>query len=261
MPPAHPRRCGENVYFELCRCGYCGSSPQVRGKLGGCCALPLAGRLIPAGAGKTYMRASLTSLAAAHPRRCGENLRRRFSQSISLGSSPQVRGKPARSYQVRPAGRLIPAGAGKTKTRLICACVVIPAHPRRCGENDVGHMYITDQTGSSPQVRGKRELAFSFESAARLIPAGAGKTKAPSHRTPLSTAHPRRCGENMVMPLFTCLLVGSSPQVRGKRRVRSGARGRGRLIPAGAGKTRCTSPKPRCSKAHPRRCGENRLGG
>ena len=33
MPPAHPRRCGENLEIKAHGVRYFGSSPQVRGKL------------------------------------------------------------------------------------------------------------------------------------------------------------------------------------------------------------------------------------
>ena len=58
-----------------------------------------------------------------------------------------------------------------------------------------------------------------------------------------------------------CVIVGSSPLTRGKRRrSRHGARAR-RLIPAHAGKTTNHGPKPVNKTAHPRSRGENRGNG
>ena len=70
------------------------------------------------------------------------------------GSSPQVRGKLCKAIEVDPTTRLIPAGAGKTEGnheehRLV------PAHPRRCGENGTPLRHACRKRGSSPQVRGK----------------------------------------------------------------------------------------------------------
>ena len=131
---AHPRRCGENHNFST-GCGYSiGSSPQVRGKQLSSVAGSLMTRLIPAGAGKTPPANTLVTWYAAHPRRCGENFTGAAKVTGFSGSSPQVRGKlqdptvTARSY------RLIPAGAGKT-FEIFLNKIVLPAHPRRCGEN------------------------------------------------------------------------------------------------------------------------------
>ena len=73
-----------------------------------------------------------------------------------------------------------------------------PAHPRRCGENqtvDVGFMLIC---GSSPQVRGKHKNRKFSGRPLRLIPAGAGKTLHLTQKRFWPSAHPRRCGENLV---------------------------------------------------------------
>ena len=138
--------------FELI---YDGSSPQVRGKRMIEQRLNTFLRLIPAGAGKTIPLSALALRTPAHPRRCGENPMRTGLPDSYFGSSPQVRGK--RRDNIRPilASRLIPAGAGKTHKDSPGARRS-PAHPRRCGENDVHVSYVDVVCGSSPQVRGKR---------------------------------------------------------------------------------------------------------
>ena len=131
---AHPRRCGENIDLTAVDILSRGSSPQVRGKLLLSLLYSLLARLIPAGAGKTTEPHRCNSGHAAHPRRCGENTLTLVSQTVRLGSSPQVRGKRAGIRAPTKSGRLIPAGAGKTahprgpRRRIL-------AHPRRCGEN------------------------------------------------------------------------------------------------------------------------------
>ena len=70
-------------------------------------------------------------------------------------------------------------------------------------------------------------------------------------------AHPRACGENACAGGCGVGVAGSSPRVRGKRRIRQGL-GRGvRLIPARAGKTPGAAPGAPSPAAHPRACGEN----
>ena len=94
---AHPRRCGENIDLTAVDILSRGSSPQVRGKLLLSLLYSLLARLIPAGAGKTTEPHRCNSGHAAHPRRCGENTLTLVSQTVRLGSSPQVRGKRYRT--------------------------------------------------------------------------------------------------------------------------------------------------------------------
>ena len=69
--------------------------------------------------------------------------------------------------------------------------------------------------------------------------------------------HPRRCGENTFARSFRVRLMGSPPQVRGKR-THAGYRPRGvRITPAGAGKTHGVRDRRGSRQDHPRRCGEN----
>ena len=196
LPPAHPRRCGENMFWISSRSDSAGSSPQVRGKLPNVAGSLPSSRLIPAGAGKTARYYHARTTTAAHPRRCGENSVRYSDLSFKTGSSPQVRGKQGRSIQNLLASRLIPAGAGKTSSD-IPVCFITSAHPRRCGENLFTAQKRLLISGSSPQVRGKREAVLLLSNLGRLIPAGAGKTQLQQSLFLLDTAHPRRCGENV----------------------------------------------------------------
>ena len=172
---AHPRRCGENRLPLLNREVVLGSSPQVRGK--------------------QHAISHPRNEKPAHPRRCGENRRISWNAGCLYGSSPQVRGKRSPRPSQHPCTRLIPAGAGKTllrggrESRL-------PAHPRRCGENEVRIVDKQPLPGSSPQVRGKRRGLSGGFGRIRLIPAGAGKTSFEPDAAAAAPAHPRRCGEN-----------------------------------------------------------------
>ena len=70
---------------------------------------------------------------------------------------------------------ITPAGAGKTFT---CkeGCCSVKDHPRRCGENAMLEAELDGNTGSPPQVRGKRPCRKTREVMKRITPAGAGKT-------------------------------------------------------------------------------------
>ena len=115
--PAHPRSRGENRFSPPDWPLVSGSSPLTRGKhqdLGYRCD---GLRLIPAHAGKTSTRRTRTSAPAAHPRSRGENRVLKPGGYMLAGSSPLTRGKPREVLKIEVAARLIPAHAGKTKSR------------------------------------------------------------------------------------------------------------------------------------------------
>ena len=122
-----------------------------------------------------------------------------------LGSPPQVRGKRRYGSGLFRHDRITPAGAGKTKTSLevISSC---QDHPRRCGENTQYLRQGTTETGSPPQVRGKRAGSRTTLTKPGITPAGAGKTPPRLRPYAAQMDHPRRCGENILpLPKFQCL--------------------------------------------------------
>ena len=72
-------------------------------------------------------------------------------------------------------------------------------------------------------------------------------------------AHPRACGENLLLLSRIARPAGSSPRVRGKPAGWGAARACAGLIPACAGKTPATPAPTGARRAHPRACGENSL--
>ena len=158
----------------------------------------------------------------------------------SLGSSPLTRGKrgPVRG----DAGKdgLIPAHAGKT-SEVWREQPWMTAHPRSRGENRGLIRRVRGQAGSSPLTRGKRPCSTRERLPHRLIPAHAGKTKAPPPESITTAAHPRSRGENWRRRARLIASRGSSPLTRGKLGPNSVPCGLNRLIPAHAGKTTSTS--------------------
>ena len=131
------------------------------------------------------------------------------------------------------------------------------AHPRVCGENVDRGTPCRLQGGSSPRVRGKRGCANASQRLLGLIPACAGKTTPGWGQGRAPGAHPRVCGENLMLLNGVVIGSGSSPRVRGKRPrelVDFSPRG---LIPACAGKTLRRPQFHPTREAHPRVCGEN----
>ena len=177
------------------------------------------GRITPAGAGKTQVKYVHPLHLADHPRRCGENKHLFFRHVGSVGSPPQVRGKQWRNKKMTSIERITPAGAGKTplNRKLL---IYSEDHPRRCGENDTRRNCGRKSPGSPPQVRGKLCEEIGCQCAHGITPAGAGKTvwKAASGR--VHWDHPRRCGENWAFAPVAACMIGSPPQVRGKRQLK-----------------------------------------
>ena len=193
-----------------------GSPPQVRGKLGISPRCRLHGRITPAGAGKTVHSFYLSGFEEDHPRRCGENSIATNPPPVSLGSPPQVRGKPWDSRAAEDAVRITPAGAGKTRTQIM-HCFQHQDHPRRCGENLDSQKESGKGLGSPPQVRGKPFDKVDAGFNERITPAGAGKTRSTRNCNTARKDHPRRCGENHITDNLSAASSGSPPQVRGKQ--------------------------------------------
>ena len=114
VPGAHPRVCGENGWLSRDWLYPLGSSPRVRGKQETAEVLGPRRRLIPACAGKTSTSPTPSRSRSAHPRVCGENVKRVVADWVTAGSSPRVRGKHDHLAGQAPDAGLIPACAGKT---------------------------------------------------------------------------------------------------------------------------------------------------
>ena len=217
--------------------GAAGSSPRGRGKRQDADRRSRPPGLIPAGAGKTASVRGMSGSRAAHPRGGGENGAPAIGAGADDGSSPRGRGKLAvLAETLHPVG-LIPAGAGKTGD--LCGELLEGwAHPRGGGENRRRRTRTGRPWGSSPRGRGKQ----TFDLAAWIA----------------GVAHPRGGGENLDLLEVVAYAHGSSPRGRGKL-CDACLRGReGRLIPAGAGKTRPRMTVMDWRAAHPRGGGENR---
>ena len=98
---AHPRMRGENLiglgFTHICE----GSSPHARGKHRAISRPKPTVRLIPACAGKTWIKSAYEWVTRAHPRMRGENIKGMHNEHTEWGSSPHARGKPQRSGSPR----------------------------------------------------------------------------------------------------------------------------------------------------------------
>ena len=175
VSPDHPRACGANLYMKMWARGSDGSSPRVRGKLVRVLGRVALGRIIPARAGQTNESPIPTAASPDHPRACGANELKQSKTGQKYGSSPRVRGKRDRRSCRPLAAWIIPARAGQTPRARDPRCPG-PDHPRACGANRLLRSHRLTEYGSSPRVRGKREIVSIIMSRARIIPARAGQT-------------------------------------------------------------------------------------
>ena len=116
------------------------------------------------------------------------------------------------------------------------------------------------RNGSSPRMRGKPHLLVDRAAEARIIPAHAGQTSLSRLASSAATDHPRACGANRLERLGSLVAFGSSPRMRGKRRLVREQHHRIRIIPAHAGQTSSVAPKRVDCPDHPRACGANPKG-
>ena len=179
---------------------------------------------------------------------------------------------------MRPYRRIIPADAGSTWKRTgLSRCPW--DHPRGCGEHILTGLALSKRGGSSPRMRGAPRTSTPCQAGGRIIPADAGSTSYGSgspkgkriipadagstlgqtEPLPADPDHPRGCGEHSPSTVRACLGSGSSPRMRGARRVGCTCCGGNRIIPADAGSTRHHSSSRRKARDHPRGCGEHDL--
>ena len=191
----HPRSCGANGRDAEIGTIEGGSSPLVRGQHQHDLLPTPFLRIIPARAGPTSAYAMRTGATQDHPRSCGANVVHGFVFLSPCGSSPLVRGQPAKSWPSPCPRRIIPARAGPTTLRIF-GSVISPDHPRSCGANPTVTASGAHTCGSSPLVRGQPSRASRIRVDPRIIPARAGPTVRLSYEAGDDPDHPRSCGAN-----------------------------------------------------------------
>ncbi len=114
-------------------------------------------------------------------------------------------------------------------------------------------------SGSSPRVRGTRELVGLGVQAHRFIPARAGNAFSLTVGILFHAVHPRACGERASELIYRVSEIGSSPRVRGTPAIRRAKQDGRRFIPARAGNAPVTCSCRSMKSVHPRACGERLL--
>ena len=150
--------------------------------------------IIPACAGSTTCRPSSRSRAGDHPRMRGEHRVTVGYGVVRLGSSPHARGARLKVCAQKCVRGIIPACAGSTSigpSPWGCA----RNHPRIRGEHSREKKADEVWVGSSPHVRGARDVVGGHRVGEGIIPACAGRTRLSGlPPTPLSGSSPHARG-------------------------------------------------------------------
>ena len=172
----HPRACGEHRVPGAVQDSQQGSSPRMRGTHW-CGRVALGGEgIIPAHAGNTSFGCNCTTSPGDHPRACGEHMMRYGTLTLSMGSSPRMRG---------------------TLSALDWASAAAWDHPRACGEHQLPAIFHSQRQGSSPRMRGTRVRREWIGGQYGIIPAHAGNTASMAKYGLPVRDHPRACGEHI----------------------------------------------------------------
>ena len=151
--------------------------------------------IIPAHAGNTWNAPTCWANKRDHPRTCGEHLIDSARRGLWSGSSPHMRGTQQRALADVNAIGIIPAHAGNTHPPTPYNTSGRD-HPRTCGEHILLTNVLTGAWGSSPRMRGTRELGGPAAPGLGIIPAHAGNTSRFSKSSAAAWDHPRACGEH-----------------------------------------------------------------
>ena len=168
-----------------------------------------------------------------------------------------MRGTPFRRHgEFRRTG-IIPAYAGNTISRSDSRASNWD-HPRVCGEHSNSRFWPIFKPGSSPRMRGTRQVGWDEAKSPGIIPAYAGNTR--FHRLAGNTPrdHSRVCGEHTTLGTDRHIPKGSSPRMRGTLCFFQALMRYQGIIPAYAGNTWASAHTTRPARDHPRVCGEHR---
>ena len=210
--------------------------------------------IIPAHAGLTERPKESLIVMGDHPRACGAHLPVARARYHLQGSSPRMRGSPARAHAARVHRGIIPAHAGLT-LHVVVHASQDGDHPRACGAHAATWVDNILGAGSSPRMRGSPVTAGEVVVCIGIIPAHAGLTTTTMTATRSSRDHPRACGAHELACTLTYCLPGSSPRMRGSPSPTYSSPGKRWIIPAHAGLTGGYSSCSHAYGDHPRACG------
>ena len=165
-----------------------------------------------------------------------------------------MRGSLARVVASVIASGIIPAHAGLTTSATSFLCP-IRDHPRACGAHHSTFSLCFNDMGSSPRMRGSRQLRAGGLVCDGIIPAHAGLTVSSNTNSNRRRDHPRACGAHYQATTGEKWYTGSSPRMRGSLHRLLLAMLSAGIIPAHAGLTCSGCRHSSAPWDHPRACG------
>ena len=185
---------------------------------------------------------------------CGGTTCRTTIGLRSVGLSPRVRGNLKHKIAEDASIWSIPACAGEP-CHQYDGEQDAAVYPRVCGGTvSVGVRHRLHR-GLSPRVRGNRDGLGRRPSALGSIPACAGEPTRRLCSGGRPQVYPRVCGGTQPSPVWTGLVSGLSPRVRGNRAPAYRTPARGRSIPACAGEPIVVVVSSSGDGVYPRVCG------
>ena len=233
-----------------------GSSPRLRGTLADLPHAVTDRGIIPALAGNTETAGPFSNTFGDHPRACGEHVDIVSQGDSNMGSSPRLRGTPARRPTMRARPGIIPALAGNTIVS-VARGNRTRDHPRACGEHARHWQQPPLDEGPSPRLRGTLHHIVLEGCTIGIIPALAGNTLFLATHFRAVWDHPRACGEHNYRIIPINPEQGSSPRLRGTPDLGQSATMHAGIIPALAGNTVMLGMSSMTAWDHPRACGEH----
>ena len=169
-----------------------------------------------------------------------------------------MRGSRFSDILARVERGIIPAHAGLTNIRPFPK-ILYRDHPRACGAHRAHNPGIKKDPGSSPRMRGSPACNDVAVDERGIIPAHAGLTFLENHYHFRFWDHPRACGAHLSDCSVERARMGSSPRMRGSRKLWEHLLYHDGIIPAHAGLTMGQRMMPLVKRDHPRACGAHKL--
>ena len=254
----HPRSrgagCGRRGWSVIAA----GSSPLTRGGLDLGETLRSFGGIIPAHAGRAAWRTCPPRPGRDHPRSRGAGRRRGRPCPGVKGSSPLTRGGHHLRAPIDERLGIIPAHAGRA-----CSCTTHRTrhrdHPRSRGAGlKLCEMPGVD-VGSSPLTRGGQQGLAGAVRFDGIIPAHAGRAATCPATRSMWRDHPRSRGAGKEPKKADDGSEGSSPLTRGGPAQSAQSAAERGIIPAHAGRARCSARITGARRDHPRSRGAGRI--
>ena len=131
----------------------------------------------------------------------GEKLYEQMERQAGRGSPPHGRGKADQPARNRPAFRITPAWAGKSRISRYRP-PRLTDHPRMGGEKGEQTSTLEVKLGSPPHGRGKDATLVDHHGGVRITPAWAGKSQQMLKDASHGQDHPRMGGEKAGMKFY-----------------------------------------------------------